>query len=178
MSKVIFLDRDGVINQDSPFYIKTVDEFIFLPKSVEAIALLHKAGYKIGVATNQSGVARGYYSLADLESIHEKMLQEIRRGGGEIDAIAFCPHLPEEKCGCRKPEPGLLLKLAKRLCVNLKGQYFIGDRISDIEVALQVGAKPLLILSSMTDRAALLNYPQVPIFNSLWECVNWMQLDA
>ncbi|NCX96883.1 MAG: HAD-IIIA family hydrolase, partial [Chitinophagia bacterium] len=107
-ARVVILDRDGIINQDSLHYIKSLDEFIFLPKSAEAIANLTKAGYKVGIATNQSGIARGYYSHQTLKAIHAKMLEGINAVGGKIDAIEYCPHAPVEACSCRKPEPGML----------------------------------------------------------------------
>lgn len=174
MKKTILLDRDGVINQDSMGYIKSVDEFIFLPGSIDALVRLTRAGYSIGIATNQSGITRGHYTQEILQAIHEKLRITIQKAGGSIAAIEFCPHLPEEKCLCRKPQPGMLLKLADTLCCDLREVYFIGDRISDIQVALAVGASPLVILSSMTEQHELIEYPKVPVFNSLRECVDWL----
>ncbi|HHF7348052.1 TPA: D-glycero-beta-D-manno-heptose 1,7-bisphosphate 7-phosphatase [Legionella feeleii] len=171
LSKVVLLDRDGVINQDSLHYIKSVDEFIFLPGSVEAIAALTKAGYRIGVATNQSGVSRGYYNEEALAAIHEKLLQHVRAAGGEIEAIEYCIHMPDQGCFCRKPNPGMLYALARKLECTLINTPFIGDRVSDIQAAEAVGAKPLLVFSPMTDRIALQAYSHVPVFNSLAQCV-------
>lgn len=172
MTKIILLDRDGVINQDSLHYIKSVEEFIFLPGSLEAIARLTAAGYQIGIATNQSGIARGYYDEQELAAIHEKMLQGIRSVGGDIAAIEYCAHMPDSGCFCRKPKPGMLHTLAKRLGGALAEVVFIGDRVSDIESAQAAGAKPMVVLSPMTDRVALLAYPHVPVFNSLALCVD------
>ncbi|GGI79144.1 D-glycero-beta-D-manno-heptose 1,7-bisphosphate 7-phosphatase [Legionella impletisoli] len=171
MTKLIILDRDGVINQDSMQYIKSVNEFKLLPGSVRAIAMLSKAGYRIGVATNQSGIARGYYDKAQLEAIHEKMITHVREAGGSIDIIEYCPHMPDYGCTCRKPSPGMLIAIAKHFNEKLLGVPFVGDRISDIQAAETVGAKPLLVLSNMTDRIGLNAYPHVPVFNSLLECV-------
>src|SRR5690606_8623490 len=106
MQPVILLDRDGVINYDSMEYIKSVDEFEFVPGTLEAIALLTRAGYRIGVATNQSGVSRGLYDEETLQQIHEHMCQQIRACGGDIAAIAYCIHMPDADCQCRKPKPG------------------------------------------------------------------------
>ena len=177
MTRLILLDRDGVINQDSLHYIKSIDEFILIPGSVEAIARLTAAGYTIGVATNQSGVSRGLYSEDDLASMHHKMLQAIQNAGGRIDAIEYCIHLPQENCSCRKPQPGMLLSLGKRLNASLTNVPFVGDRISDIQAALAVGANPVLILSSMTDLVGLKAYPQVPVYHSLAKYVNELLKD-
>lgn len=171
MNKVVLLDRDGVINQDSLHYIKTVDEFIFLPGSIEAIVALTKAGYRLGIATNQSGVSRGYYDEKELAAIHNKLLASVREAGGEIEAIEYCIHLPEQGCFCRKPNPGMLSALAQRLECNLLETPFIGDRVSDIQAAEALGAKPFLVFSPMTDRVALQAYPHVPVFHSLAQCV-------
>lgn len=167
MSKVILLDRDGVINYDSFEYIKSKEEFIFIPGSIEAIVRLYKAGYRIGVATNQSGVARGLYTEHTLTEIHNRLLTEVRKAGGAIEAIEYCMHLPEHYCLCRKPKPGLLLALAKKLNCTLKSVPFVGDRLSDIEAARAVGASPIIILSKMTDKTHLKSYPTVPVFDSL-----------
>jgi len=167
MDKVILLDRDGVINYDSLEYIKNEEEFIIIPDSVDAIARLTEAGYRIGVATNQSGVSRGLYSEEALLAIHQKMLRSINKAGGQIDAIEYCIHLPEQNCSCRKPKPGMLHALAKKLDCSLKDVPFVGDRVSDIQVAQTVGALPVIILSSMTDRLNLEQYSDVPVYSSL-----------
>ncbi|KTD16686.1 D-glycero-beta-D-manno-heptose 1,7-bisphosphate 7-phosphatase [Legionella jordanis] len=175
MSKIILLDRDGVINRDSIHYIKSVDEFIFLPGSIEAIVRLNRAGYRIGVATNQSGVSRGLYNEQGLAAIHNKLLSDVREAGGEIEAIEYCTHLPEAGCCCRKPQPGMLKALATRLnCSSLDNVPFVGDRVSDIQAAFAAGATPMIVLSQMTDRIGLQDYPSVPVFNSLSECVDYL----
>ncbi|CAM2949678.1 D-glycero-beta-D-manno-heptose 1,7-bisphosphate 7-phosphatase [Legionella worsleiensis] len=171
MRQLILLDRDGVINQDSLHYIKSVDEFIFIPDSVAAIAQLSRAGYTIGVATNQSGVSRGLYTEDDLAMIHQKMTQAVLAAGGKVDAIEYCVHLPSQQCFCRKPNPGMLLSLAKKFGCSLAGVPFIGDRISDIQAAYAAGATPVMVLSSMTDLDGLSAYPEVPVFHSLAEYV-------
>ncbi len=172
MTRLILLDRDGIINHDSFHYIKSVDEFILIPGSVEAIARLTRAGYKIGVATNQSGVTRGLYTEETLQAIHNKMLSLVQKAGGQIDAIEYCLHHPRDKCLCRKPHPAMLFALAKRLNGSLKHAPFVGDRVSDIQAALAAGAEPVMILSSMTDLIGLKAYPHVPIFHSLAEYVD------
>jgi len=172
MTPLILLDRDGVINYDSLDYIKKPDEFIFIPGSVEAIARLTQAGYKIGIATNQSGVGRGFYTEAELAAIHQKMLTGINAAGGQINAIEYCMHLPEQHCTCRKPQPGMLQALVHYFNAAMDQVSFLGDRVSDIQAATAAGAKPIMILSSMTDLIGLQAYPDVPVFHSLLEYVN------
>lgn len=172
MTKLIILDRDGVINQDSLHYIKSPNEFFLLPGSCEAIARLTAAGYKIAVATNQSGIARGLYDEKQLSAIHEKMLSFVEKAGGRIDFIIHCPHMPDGGCDCRKPKPGMLLTIARYFGQSLKDVFFIGDRISDIQTAEAAGAIPLVVLSDMTEQANLALYPNVPVYSSLLQCVD------
>lgn len=169
---IIVLDRDGVINEDSPNYIKSKDEFIFLPNSASAIGRLSQAGFRIGIATNQSGIARGLYDEATLAAIHEKMRAQITAEGGNIDEIVYCPHHPAEQCDCRKPKPGLLFELAQRFACQPQEMIFIGDKLTDIQAALSAKCLPMLILSPMTDQSNLGNYPNVPTYVSLDACVN------
>lgn len=143
--KYIILDRDGVINQDSDKFIKSPDEWIPINGSLEAIARLSRAGYRIFVATNQSGVARGLFDIETLNAIHQKMLQEIQHLGGTIDAVLFCPHGPDDGCDCRKPEPGLYLEIAQRTSKSLKDVPVIGDSLRDLLAAESVGARPILV---------------------------------
>lgn len=167
MNKIVLLDRDGVINHDSLDYIKSEEEFIVIPDSLKAIARLTKAGYKIGIATNQSGVSRGLYTEEILLSIHQKLIRAVEDAGGKIDAIEYCIHLPEMNCSCRKPKAGMLHALAKKLSCPLQGVPFVGDRISDIEAAYTVGATPIIIVSPMTNEFCLQRYPEVPVYPSL-----------
>jgi D-glycero-D-manno-heptose 1,7-bisphosphate phosphatase len=173
--KLIILDRDGVINFDSPNYIKSPDEWLPIPGSLEAIATLKKAGYVIAVATNQSGVARGYYDLATLARIHEKMQNELKKWNAKIDMIVFCPHNPDMKCDCRKPAPGMLIEISKKLGVSLQGVTFIGDSLRDVEAGLKVGCLPVLVKTHFIDQEALLNksnLPPIPVYADLAEAVN------
>jgi D-glycero-D-manno-heptose 1,7-bisphosphate phosphatase len=178
-SKIVLLDRDGIINYDSQDYIKSADEFIPILENIAAVARLTTAGYRIGIATNQSGIARGLYSKEDLLTIHYKMLSIIDLAGGRVDGIEHCPHLPDANCLCRKPKPGMLFALAKQLgCSDLSHVPFVGDRVSDIQAAKAAGAKPIIVLSSMTDRIGLFNYYDVPIFNSLADWVDSLMVEA
>jgi len=152
MTKLVILDRDGVINYDSDDYIKSVDEWRPLPGSLEAIARLSQAGYTVAVATNQSGVARGYYDLAELQAMHEKMQALLNELGGKVDFIAYCPHGPDDACDCRKPLPGLLHQIAAHLDIELDGVLVVGDSLRDLESALAVGACPVLVRTGKGER--------------------------
>lgn len=143
----IILDRDGVINQDSDSFIKTPDEWIPIPGSLEAIARLCQAGYRVVVATNQSGVARGLFDLDTLNAIHAKMEAAIRDHGGRLEGIYYCPHGPDDNCSCRKPEPGLLQQIAQDLDIDLNETLAVGDSLRDLQAAAVVGAKPVLVLT-------------------------------
>ena len=139
------MDRDGVINADSIEYIRDPRDWQPLPGALDAIARLTRSGWRIYVATNQSGIGRGYFSSADLEAIHRKMLAAVHAAGGEIVAIHHCPHAPNDGCGCRKPRPGLLLQIGANEGIELGDVPFIGDKPSDAEAALAAGARPVLV---------------------------------
>ena len=145
--KLVILDRDGVINHDSPAYIKSPEEWKPIPGSLEAIALLSQAGYRVLVATNQSGVGRGLFEMATLNAIHDKMHRALGLAGGRIDGIFYCPHAQDAGCNCRKPKPGLLKEIAHRFGVSLDGVPFIGDSLRDLQAAVAVGAQPILVLT-------------------------------
>ena len=145
--KLAILDRDGTINQDSDQYIKSPAEWKPIPGSLEAIARLTQGGWRIVVATNQSGIARGLFDMTTLNAIHGKMHRAIGQAGGRIDAIFFCPHAADSNCECRKPRPGLLREIGSRFDVELKGVPMIGDALRDLEAAAAVGAQPYLVLT-------------------------------
>lgn len=145
--KLVILDRDGVINHDSAAYIKSPEEWKPIPGSLEAIALLSQAGYRVLVATNQSGVGRGLFEMATLNAIHDKMHRALGLAGGRIDGIFYCPHANDAGCNCRKPKPGLLEEIQHRFGVDLKGVPFIGDSLRDLQAAAAVGAQPILVLT-------------------------------
>lgn len=162
MSKLILLDRDGVINFDSPDYIKSPEEWQPIPGSLEAIALLTRAGFTVAVTTNQSGVGRGYYDLKTLAAIHEKMLTQVREEGGEISAIFFCPHHPDEQCLCRKPKPGLLFQARDYFQADLSEVWSVGDSKRDIEAAVAAGCKPVLVRTGNGDKVLKDNQLNLP----------------
>lgn len=144
-SKTIVLDRDGVINQDSSEYIKSHEEWIPVPGSIEAIAALHAANYKILVATNQSGLARGLFTEYDLAKMHHKLCSMVEEAGGFITGIFYCPHNPEEDCDCRKPKTGLLVQAEIELALSLRGSIFVGDSDKDLLAAQSHGMRPILV---------------------------------
>jgi D-glycero-D-manno-heptose 1,7-bisphosphate phosphatase len=145
--KLIILDRDGVINHDSDNFIKSPDEWVPIPGSLEAIARLHQAGYRVVVATNQSGVARGLFNIFTLNAIHQKLHTAVKLVGGEIDAIFFCPHAADDNCDCRKPKAGLLHEIAKRFDISLKGVPTVGDSLRDLQAGFVAGCTPYLVLT-------------------------------
>lgn len=167
--KLVILDRDGVINHDSDEYIKSPGEWTPIAGSLEAIARLHREGYRIIVATNQSGVGRGLYDMDMLGRIHARMLEAVRAKGGEIDAIFFCPHKPEDECDCRKPRPGLMMEIAERLKVNLAGVYAVGDSERDVQAARAVAARPVLVRTGKGRRTLKKSklLADVPVFDDL-----------
>ena len=167
--KLVILDRDGVINHDSDQYIKSPEEWTPIPGSLEAIARLHREGYKVIVASNQSGVARGLFDMDVLGRIHAKMLEAVRAKGGEIDAIFFCPHKPEDNCRCRKPLPGLFLEIIDRLKANLSGVYAVGDSERDILAARAVAARAVLVRPGKGKRTLKKSklLADVPVFDDL-----------
>jgi D-glycero-D-manno-heptose 1,7-bisphosphate phosphatase len=143
--QLVILDRDGVINYDSKDYIRSPADWRPIPGSLAAIARLNQAGYRVVVATNQSGLARGLLTLDDLFRIHEKMHQALAQVGGQIDAVFFCPHGPGDDCECRKPRPGLLLDIGRRLRLDLQDVPVVGDALRDVQAAQAVGARPILV---------------------------------
>ncbi|MBS1169220.1 MAG: putative histidinol-phosphate phosphatase [Burkholderiaceae bacterium] len=146
-TKLIILDRDGVINFDQESFIKSPAEWVPIPGSLEAIARLNQADYRVVVATNQSGIARGLYDLTTLNAIHQKMHAAALAVGAEIDAIFFCPHGASDDCDCRKPKSGMLEAIARRYDIKLKGVPSIGDSLRDLQAAFLAGCTPYLVLT-------------------------------
>ncbi len=171
---LIILDRDGVINYDSADFIKSADEWIPIPGSIEAISRLSQNGYRIIIVSNQSGISRKKFTIDDLNEIHQKMIMHLGQYGGSIEAIVFCPHGPRQGCDCRKPKPGMLFDIAKRLRISLKDIYFVGDSQRDLDAAQAAGAKPVLV---RTGNGALLDDSgsvpvDVPVYTDLAEFVD------
>ncbi|HEX8739093.1 MAG TPA: D-glycero-beta-D-manno-heptose 1,7-bisphosphate 7-phosphatase [Casimicrobiaceae bacterium] len=151
-ARLIVLDRDGVINRDSEQYIKSPDEWHPIPGSLEAIARINHAGFRVVVATNQSGVGRGLLDFATLTAIHERMHRTLAQVGGRIDAVFFCPHAADSRCECRKPKPGMLIEIGRRFDVDMTGVPVIGDSLRDLQAAEAVGALPVLVLTGKGER--------------------------
>jgi D-glycero-D-manno-heptose 1,7-bisphosphate phosphatase len=145
--KLAILDRDGVINFDSDLFIKSPAEWRPIPGSIDAIARLNQNGYRVAVATNQSGIGRGLFDMATLNAINDKMMEMVFRHGGRIDALFFCPHTELEECNCRKPRTGMLEEIGARFHAELKGVPVVGDSLKDMQAADAVGAQPLLVLT-------------------------------
>ena len=158
--KLLILDRDGVINYDSDAYIKSVEEWIPLPGAIEAIAQLSKAGWTVAVATNQSGIARGYYDVATLEAMHERLRALVAEQGGEVGIIVYCPHGPDEGCACRKPKPGMLHTIAGHYGAALAECCFVGDSLGDLQAAQAVDSQPVLV---KTGKGLLTLAKQLPV---------------
>jgi D-glycero-D-manno-heptose 1,7-bisphosphate phosphatase len=143
--KLIILDRDGVINFDSDKFIKSPDEWKPIPGSLEAVARLNQNGYRVVVASNQSGVGRGLFDMAALNAIHAKMHKALAQFGGRIDAVFYCPHPADSECDCRKPRTGLFHQIAERFHADLTGVPAIGDSLRDLQAASEAGCQPVLV---------------------------------
>ena len=150
--KLLILDRDGVINHDSDDYIKSLEEWIPLPGSIAAIARLSRAGWTVAVATNQSGLARGFYDEATLSDMHQRLRDLVAEQGGELGVVVHCPHGPEDGCDCRKPLPGMLQQIAQHYRTDLKGVWFVGDSSGDLQAALAVDCQPVLVKTGKGER--------------------------
>jgi D-glycero-D-manno-heptose 1,7-bisphosphate phosphatase len=152
--KLVILDRDGVINYDSDNYIKSPDEWRPIPGSLEAIARLNQAGYRVVVASNQAGIGRGLFDMATLAAIHDKMHRAVAQASGRIEAVFYCPHSRDANCNCRKPKPGLLEDIARRFNTDLTGVPTIGDSLRDLQAAVQVHAQPILVMTGKGKKTA------------------------
>ena len=178
MRRAVFLDRDGVINQNRPDHVKSLDEFVLLPGAVQALCLLSDVRMPVVVVSNQAVINRGLVSRVTVHSIHRHMVELARSAGGRIDAVFYCPHRPAEGCACRKPRPGLLEQAAVALEVDLSGSYLVGDALSDVRAALGVRAQPLMVLTGrgriQVPLLAANGLEDVPVFNDLLEAAVWI----
>ena len=188
--KTIFLDRDGVINRNPPNkgYVRKWAEFTFIPNSRKAIRELTESGYRIVVVTNQSGIGRGLYSEEDLADIHARMVAEINKTGGKIDAVYYCPHHPDAGCECRKPKPGMLIRAAREHNIELSNAHLIGDVPTDIEAGQRAGVTTFLVLTGLGQesyshyintkpcrRADENDYRPKKIFINLYTATRWLR---
>jgi D-glycero-D-manno-heptose 1,7-bisphosphate phosphatase len=183
MTQLIILDRDGVVNADSDAYIKTVDEFILLPHTIEAIVRLKQAGWTVAIATNQSGLARGLYQRSTLHQMHQQLQSALRQAGGEgVDWIVYSPY--QHDTPCRKPKAGLYHTIAWRFgLTSLQGVPVVGDSWRDLEAAMLVGAKPIQVMTGKGERtwaqhADALRAHQIPVVADLLEAVMWLEAQS
>ena len=174
---VIILDRDGVINHDSKKYIKSPSEWVAIHGSLEAIARLTAAGYRVAIATNQSGLSRGLFTLEALTSIHRKMMAAVESAGGRIDIIAFCPHHPSENCQCRKPNPGLLHAINQEIPLDPDTDWIVGDTAKDLVAGHRMGIRSALVETGKGHRqleTGVVSRETTPVFCDLASFVNWL----
>lgn len=174
---LVILDRDGVINHDSPNYIKALDEWVPIDGAIEAIARLSRNGYPIAVATNQAGVPKGFIPEPELDAMHDRLRELVQRAGGKPPQIHDCRHHPDEQCRCRKPQPGMLLAACEALNVPPCDAVFVGDSWSDIQAALAAGCQPVLVLTgngSLTAQRPDLD-GRIPRIGSLAELPSWLE---
>jgi D-glycero-D-manno-heptose 1,7-bisphosphate phosphatase len=179
--RILVLDRDGVINQDSDSYVKDPNEWEPIPGSIDAIARLCHGGYRICVATNQSGLARGLFELEQLNAMHRKLRDLLAKQGGQLEMIAFCPHGPSADCGCRKPRPGLLAAIGARFGVSLSGIPYVGDSLGDVSAARSVGMEPWLVLTGKGARTVAAEPDRlvgVPVFRDLKSVADYLLAGA
>ncbi len=178
MHAAVFLDRDGVINENRADYVKSWEEFAFLPGVFDALCRLAESDLSIIVASNQSAVGRGLVSRDELDTINRTMVDRIHKEGGRIDAVLYCPHRPDENCTCRKPRPGLLLQAAKRFDLNLARSCLVGDAVSDVAAGLAAGCRPILVLTGRGNeelvRLRADGYDGYRVATDLKEAVDWI----
>jgi D-glycero-D-manno-heptose 1,7-bisphosphate phosphatase len=169
--KLVILDRDGVINVDSAQFIKSPEEWIPIPGSLEAIAMLNQSGFRVALATNQSGIERGLFDMSTLNAIHDKMHRALGQFGGRIDALFYCPHTADSNCNCRKPKPGMMEEISKRFGTDLAGVPSVGDSLRDLQAGLPMGAQPVLVRTGKGEKTlAAGGLPE-----ATWVCADLME---
>jgi histidinol-phosphate phosphatase family protein len=181
MQKVIFIDRDGVINRDPGgwtkySYVTKWDEFFFIDGSIKALRKLKDAGYRIYLISNQGGISKGYFTQKDLDKLNERMLQEIEKAGGKIDELYYCPHHDKDNCECRKPKTGLIEQAMRKMDVDCKKTFIIGDSIRDIEAGKRMGMKTIFVLSGKSPQSKVKDWHVQPdcTKKNLLEAVEWI----
>lgn len=169
----VFLDRDGVINENEEHYVRTWDAFRFVPGSIDAIRRLTDAGLPVVVVTNQSAIGRGIVASEVVEEIHSRMCAAIEAAGGRVERVLYCPHHPDDSCGCRKPRPAMLLRAAEELDLDLSASYFVGDHVTDVQAALAAGCRPILVRTGRgREAASAVREMAVPIAGTLASAVD------
>ena len=180
---IVILDRDGTINHDSDDYIKSPEEWVALPGAIDAIAKLNHAGWRVVIASNQSGLGRGLFDVATLNQMHDKMNKALAHAGGRVDAIFYCPHTPDDHCDCRKPLPGLFEQIGERFNVDLKEVHAVGDSLRDAQAAADSGCLPHLVLTGKGEQYAGLALPdgfpsQTRVHTDLAAFADWLLVNA
>ena len=183
--KIIILDRDGVINQDSDTFIKSPQEWLPIPNSLKAIAKLCQQGFEVFVATNQSGLGRGYFNQTDLDAMHKKMSDLVEQAGGRITGIFYCPHLPEDNCDCRKPLAGLLNQIESQTKLSVANCPMVGDSLRDLQAGIAKGCTPLLVRTGKGQKTAATLAGQADsklrnakVFDDLMAVANYLSTDS
>jgi D-glycero-D-manno-heptose 1,7-bisphosphate phosphatase len=176
--RAIFLDRDGVINANRPDHVKAWDEFTFLPHVLDALRQIAASDFLVIITTNQAAIARKMVDEGTVRDIHARMTLAIERAGGRVDAIYYCPHLPEENCNCRKPQPGMYLRAAQEFDLDLARSYVVGDALADVAAAQAIGAQPVLVLTGRgrEQQARLIenNHVGYQVVEDLASAVEWI----
>lgn len=175
-TRLLILDRDGVINADSDNYIRSLDDWEPIPGSITAIGRLSRAGYTVAIATNQSGLGRGYFQLEHMQSIHDRLRRLVEQEGGRIAGIYYCPHLPDGACNCRKPATGMLQQLEGELQQSAKNAFFVGDSLKDLQAAQAYSCRPVLVKTGkgmktlrtiLSDNPGVNNPLDIPVYRDL-----------
>lgn len=176
--RAIFLDRDGVINANRPDHVKSWDEFVFLPRALDALRRIAASDFVVLVTTNQAAIARGQTSESAVRDIHVRMTAAVERAGGRVDAVYYCPHLPAENCDCRKPRPGLYMQGAREWNIDLARSYVVGDALADIVAAREIGALPILVLTGRGNEQHIVlkenNHTGYHVVDDLMGAVEWI----
>lgn len=180
-SNLVILDRDGVINRDSQHYVRSAKEWLPLPGSIEAISRLTQAGFVVTVASNQSGIGRGFFGRAAVYGMHAKLRRLVRAAGGQLGPIVFCPHHPNDGCACRKPRNDLLKRLGKKTGEPLNGSWLVGDSLRDLQAGQSVGCRLCLVRTGNGERVEALHSEQKPgwwaevsVFDDLAEAADFI----
>jgi D-glycero-D-manno-heptose 1,7-bisphosphate phosphatase len=175
--QLVILDRDGVINHDSDACIKSLSEWVPLPGAIEAIAKLSRAGFTVAIATNQSGIARGFYDESTLQAMHDHLQSQVNAKGGQLAHIAYCPHGPDDHCDCRKPLPGLLAEIQEKLELeSLEGSWMVGDSLRDLQAGEAVGCRPVLVKTGKGEKTLSRNIglEKALVYRDLAEFADWL----
>lgn len=179
LRRAIFLDRDGVINANRPDHVKCWDEFVFLPRALDALKQLAGTAFVVIVTTNQAAINRKMVEEATVRDIHARMAAAIEQAGGRLDAIYYCPHRPDENCACRKPQPGMYLRAAEEWGLDLANSYVVGDAQADVNAARAIGAQPILVLTGRGREFSDVcgspeGVPGGPVTEDLYAAVEWI----